>query len=76
MTINWRTRTVSDMDSPQIGMHVEMLRPSGSGDSCFEPAVVVDHLTDPVIGVVLELQFGDAWRVQRVWPSPAIRLRT
>lgn len=63
------------MDSPQIGMQVEMLRPNESGTS-FESAVVVDRLTDPVIGVVLELQFGDAWRVQRVWPSPAIRLLT
>ena len=66
---------------PAIGTHVEMVRPCEPAGSfqpggSFEPAVVVDHLTDPVIGVVLELQFADAWRVQRVWPSPAIRLLT
>ena len=64
------------MDSPQIGMQVEMPRPNDEVGGSFESAVVVDRLTDPVIGVVLELQFGDAWRVQRVWPSPAIRLLT
>ena len=69
-------RTVSDMDSPQIGMQVEMPRPNDEVGGSFESAAVVDRLTDPVIGVVLELQFGDAWRVQRVWPSPAIRRLT
>jgi hypothetical protein len=63
------------MDSPQIGTQVDMLRTNEAGNT-FESAVVVDRLSDPVIGLVLELQFGDAWRVQRVWPSPAIRLRT
>jgi hypothetical protein len=37
---------------------------------------VVGRLTDPAVGVVLELQFEDARRVQRVWPSPGIRLLT
>ena len=63
------------MESPQIGMQVEMLRPNESRNP-IESAVVVDRLTDPVIGLVLELQFGDAWRMQRVWPSPAIRQLT
>jgi hypothetical protein len=60
--------------SPEIGARVEMLRPRGFADGAFERAVVVNRLIDPAVGVVLELQFGDAVRVQRVWPSPAIRL--
>ena len=56
-------------------MQVEMLRANESGSS-FESALVVGRLIDPVIGLVLELQFGDARRIQRVWPSPAIRLVT
>ena len=59
---------------PEIGMQVEMLRPNGEWGDSFQAAVVVDHLTDPAVGLVLELQFEDAERVQRVWPSPAIRL--
>ena len=51
-----------------------MLRPGGAGNAGFERAVVVDRLTDTAIGVVLEIQFEDSGRVQRVWPSPAIRL--
>jgi hypothetical protein len=62
--------------SPQIGTHVEVRRPSGHGDGSFERAVVVDRLTDIAIGLVLEIQFEDAGRLQRVWPSPAIRLLT
>ena len=61
-------------NSPPIGTQVEMLRPGGTTDGRFERAVVVDRLTDLAIGVVLEMQFEDAGRVQRVWPSPAIRL--
>ena len=57
------------MDS-QIATEIEMLRPGDAGTAS-EPAVVVDRQSDPVIGLVLELQFGDAWRVQRIWPSPA-----
>jgi hypothetical protein len=64
---------MSSVNSPQVGMQVEMLRSNELGSS-FESAVVVDRLIDPVIGLVLELQFGDARRIQRVWPSPAIRL--
>jgi hypothetical protein len=66
-------------EPPTVGTHVEMLRPRASGSSAsetFERAVVVARLTDdPAVGVVLEMQFGDAVCVQRVWPSPAIRLR-
>ncbi len=65
-------------EPPTVGTHVEMLRPRGSGSSAsesFERAVVVARLIDPAVGVVLEMQFGDAVCVQRVWPSPAIRLR-
>ena len=51
-----------------------MLRPGGLGTGAFERAVVVNRLTDVAIGLVLEVQFEDARRLQRVWPSPAIRL--
>ncbi len=64
------------MESPQIGTQVEMLRPSDEQSDSLERAVVVDRLTEPTLGLVLELQFGDAWRVQRVWPSRAISLLT
>ena len=59
-------------NSPQIGTQLEMLWPGGDGR--FERAIVVDRLMDTAIGVVLEVQFEDAGRLQRVWPSPAIRL--
>jgi hypothetical protein len=67
-----------DQEPPTVGTHVEMLRPRDSGSSAsesFERAVVVGSLMDPGLGVVLELQFGDTVRVQRVWPSPGIHLR-
>jgi len=47
-------------------------RPPGAGS--FESAVVIQRLTDPALGLVLEVQFADSVRMQRVWPSPTIRL--
>jgi hypothetical protein len=60
---------------PELGTQVEIRRPgTPGGDLAFEPAIVVDRLSDAGIGFVLELQFGDAWRMQRVWPSATIRV--
>jgi hypothetical protein len=59
---------------PTVGTHVEMLRPRRFLAGSFEDAVVVGCLTDPAIGVVLELQFEDESRMQRTWPSSTIRL--
>ncbi len=61
------------MNAPQIGARVEILCHNETG-AFFESAVVVDQQTDHAIGVVLEMQFEDARCVQRMWPSPAIRL--
>jgi hypothetical protein len=62
-------------ESPLVGAHVEMVRSSGAaGDGLFEPAIVVRRLTDPIFGLVLEVQFGDSVRMQRTWPSSTIRL--
>jgi hypothetical protein len=63
-----------DQEPPTVGTHVEMLRPGAFIAGSFERATVVDRLTDYTFGVVLEIEFEDAVRVQRVWPSPAIRL--
>jgi len=57
--------------SPPVGATVEILRAGGAGS--FEPAVVVKRLTDPVLGLVLEVKFADSVRIQRVWPSSTIR---
>jgi hypothetical protein len=60
---------------PPIGSRVEMLCHNQLG-SYFETAVVVNQFTDPGVGVVLEMQLDtDQRRVQRIWPSPAIRRR-
>jgi hypothetical protein len=56
--------------APSVGARVEMRRPDGD----FEPATVVDRFDDAALGIILELQFGDDWRMQRVWPAIAIRL--
>jgi hypothetical protein len=66
--------TASFDNAPSVGTQVEMRRPGTAGNSDFEPATVVDRLSDVGLGTVLELQFGDAWRMQRVWPSSTIRL--
>ncbi len=58
---------------PPIGAKLEMLRHNEWGGQ-FEPAIVVDRLTDPVLGVVLVVEFeGENKRIHRVWPSPSIR---
>ena len=51
-----------------------MVRPQQFGVAPFEAAVIVDRMTDPALGLVLEVEFEDASRVQRIWPSPTIRL--
>jgi hypothetical protein len=60
--------------SPPVGSTVNMIRSRPPGAGSFESAVVVEHLTDPALGLVLEVQFADSVRMQRVWPSPTIRL--
>ena len=63
------------LGGPKIGTHVEVRRPGDNREEgMFEQAVVVQRLTDPCLGVVLELQFEDSKRMQRVWPSSTIRL--
>ena len=57
--------------SPPVGATVQILRPAGAGS--FEPALVIDRFTDPVLGLVLEVQFTDSMRMQRMWPSSTIR---
>jgi len=54
-----------------VGATVQILRPAGAGS--FEPALVIDRFTDPVLGLVLEVQFTDSMRMQRMWPSSTIR---
>ena len=49
-----------------------MMRPHAFAKASFEVGVVVDRLTDPAWGVVLEVVFADATRIQRIWPSPTI----
>ena len=61
-----------DPDGPAIGVDVEMIRPFADRGS-FEPAQVVDRFHDPIFGGVLELEFDDKVRMQRVWPSPMLR---
>ena len=52
---------------------MQIRRPTGSGDE-FQAAIVVGHLVDPVLGNVLELRLSDQRRLQRMWPSPSLRL--
>jgi len=73
-----RTQTMRFMkapeeDAPTVGTQVEMRRSRSWESEAFERAVVVNRLIDPALGVVLELQFRDATRMQRVWPSSTIR---
>jgi hypothetical protein len=63
-------------DAPTIGTQVEMRRSRSWEDESFQRAVVINRLTDPALGVVLELEFEDARRIQRVWPSSTIRVLT
>jgi hypothetical protein len=58
---------------PPIGAHVHVRRPLSEGDE-FQAAIVVGHLHDPELGAVLELRLSDSSRMQRVWPSPSLRL--
>jgi hypothetical protein len=57
---------------PAIGTEVEVLRHGASGD-VFQTAVVVGHHDDPALGSVIELELGNARRLQRTWPTSTIR---
>ena len=60
---------------PAIGTRVQMLRDSPPGaERVYQSAIVVGHLSDPVLGNVIELRLSDSQRLQRVWPTPTIRL--
>ena len=65
---------VHEQEPPAPGTYVEMVRSRGYWGGSFERAVVVNRVSDPGVGFVLEVQFEDDVCVQRVWPSPAIRL--
>ena len=53
-----------------------MLRDDDGQGEAFQAAIVVGHLTDPILGNVLELRLSDSQRLQRVWPSPSLGPRT
>jgi len=57
-------------DIPAVGAHVQVRREAGNA---FQSAIVVGHLSDPVLGTVLKLRMSDAERIERVWPSSEIR---
>ena len=59
---------------PAVGTEVEVLRHDGACD-VYQPAVVVGHLDDPALGSVIELELGNARRLQRTWPTSTIRAR-
>jgi hypothetical protein len=59
---------------PAIGTHIQIRRPNVVSGDEFQAAIVVGHLTDPVLGSVLELRLSDSRRMQRIWPSPSLRL--
>jgi hypothetical protein len=56
---------------PAIGTHVRVRRSAPYDD--YRYGIVVGHLHDPGLGTVLEMRMSDLDRVQRVWPSPAVR---
>jgi hypothetical protein len=59
---------------PPVGADLQIRRPSHLGHDEFQPATVVGHLDDPALGGVRELRLSDSERMQRVWPSPSLRL--
>jgi hypothetical protein len=56
---------------PPIGSNLELLRGAGHAP---ERAIVVGHLTDPVLGDAVVVRLNDSRRMQRLWPSPSLRL--
>ena len=59
---------------PSIGTQVEVLRHSATGGDLYQSAIVVDHLIDPKLGKVIELELSDSRRLQRTWPTSTIRI--
>jgi hypothetical protein len=59
---------------PAIGTHVQIRRSHVTGGDEYQAAIVVGHLNDPILGNVLELRLSDSQRMQRIWPSPSLRL--
>ena len=65
---------ISPVAMPPIGAHLQVQRPDHDGVDQFQSAIVVGHLHDATLGDVLELRLSDSRRMQRVWPSPSLRL--
>jgi hypothetical protein len=59
---------------PAIGTRIQIRRSNVTTGDEFQAAIVVGHLNDPVLGSVLELRLSDSQRMQRIWPSPSLRL--
>jgi hypothetical protein len=63
-----------DERMPAIGTRVDVQRTSDGGGDVYQSAIVVGHLRDPSLGSVIELRLSNSQRVQRVWPTPTIRV--
>jgi hypothetical protein len=61
-------------DIPPIGTHVQVRRHGAADDESFQAGIVVGHLVDPALGNVVELRLSDSRRLQRIWPSPSVRV--
>ena len=58
---------------PAIGTHVQVLRETSADESVYQWAIVVGHLSDPVLGGAIELRLSNSERMQRTWPTSTIR---
>ena len=65
---------IPHVDMPPIGAHLHVRRANAFGREEFQAAIVVGHGSDPALGSVLELQLSNSERLERVWPSPSLRL--
>jgi len=65
---------ISPRSMPAIGTHIQIRRPQLTTGDEYQAAIVVGHLNDPILGNVLELRLSDSQRMQRIWPSPSLRL--
>jgi hypothetical protein len=59
---------------PEIGTEVEVNCWNPRGDISYQRATVVGQVTDAILGCALVLQLGDERQVERLFPSPTIRL--
>ena len=73
----WTTKVrvvIPHVAMPPIGAHLQVRRTNAFGREEFQAAIVVGHNSDPALGGVVELSLSDSERMQRVWPSPSLRL--